>query len=307
MNRSCMERFFLYLYFSQQNSMKKVLVTGGYGQLAQCIKEIIDKNPLKDYDFIFKDKDSFDLFNFKIIEDYFSTNKVHAVINCAAYTAVDKAEDDVENAFKVNADAVGYLAKECAKQNAIFIHISTDYVFDGNASQALQEDDLTNPQNVYGKSKLEGERLALDYNPSSIIIRTAWVYSQYGKNFLKTMLHLFDEKDEISVVEDQLGTPTNANDIAKAILKILFSENKKPGIFNFTNAGQASWFDFANEIKKQTGAQIKINPISTAAYPTPAKRPKFSVLDNQKIIKTYQVKQSEWKDALHEVLQKISN
>lgn len=300
-----MERFF-YLYILRENSMKKVLVTGSNGQLAQCIKEITHKNPLKNYDFIFKDKDNFDLSNFIFIKDYFSKNNVHAVINCAAYTAVDQAENDIENAFKVNADAVGCLAKECAKQNAIFIHISTDYVFDGRASKPLLEDDLANPQNIYGKSKLEGELLAFENNPNSIIIRTAWVYSQYGKNFLKTMLHLFSEKEEISVINDQLGTPTNANDIARAILKILFSENRKAGIFNFTNAGEATWFDFAQEIKNQTGAKIKINPIPSSAYPTPAKRPKFSVLNNQKIIEIYQVLQPNWKEALHEVLKKIS-
>lgn len=282
--------------------MKRVLVTGANGQLAQCLKDAVANLDAKDYQFLFLNRDQFDIANPTLVESWFFSNRIDCVVNCAAYTAVDLAEKEVEKAFQANADAVGLLAKETAEQNADFIHVSTDYVFNGMANSPFAEDDLTQPLNVYGKSKLEGERLAMENNSKTVIVRTAWVYSKYGKNFLKTMLRLFNEKEEISVVNDQHGTPTNANDIARAILKIIQTKKKTPGIFHFTNAGETTWFGFAEAIKQLTHSKIKINPIPSSAYPTPAQRPQYSVLDTTKIQEVYGVEVPEWKASLEEVL-----
>lgn len=284
--------------------MKRIMVTGANGQLAQCLKDEVSHLDSKAFQFIFMDREQFDLSNPALIESWFFSNSVNCVVNCAAYTAVDLAEKEVEHAFQINADAVGLLAKECREQGADFIHISTDYVFNGMAVEPFTENDPTEPMNVYGKSKLEGERLAMENNPETVIIRTAWVYSQYGKNFLKTMLRLFKEKDEISVVNDQSGTPTNANDIAKAIVKVIQTK-KKPGIYHFTNGGETTWFGFAKKIKELTDSDIKISPISSLQYPTPAERPKFSVLNTSKIREVYGVEMRNWEDSLAELIQKF--
>lgn len=282
--------------------MKKVLVTGANGQLGTCLQDAAKALNSAEYQFLFVDKEHFDIANPDMVESYFFSNQVDCVVNCAAYTAVDNAEKEVEKAFQVNADAVGLLAKECAEQKADFVHISTDYVFNGMSLGPFTEEDTTQPINVYGKSKLEGERLALESNPNTIILRTAWVYSQYGKNFLKTMLRLFAEKDEISVVNDQCGTPTNANDIAQTILQIIQTEKKTPGVFHFTNSGPTNWFEFAEAIKELTNSDIQIHPIPTKAYPTPARRPKYSVLDTTKIQEVYGVEVRDWRESLKEVL-----
>lgn len=282
--------------------MKKILITGADGQLGKCLKDIANKLPKDTYSFLFMNHNQFDINNSDLVESYFFSNKIDCLINCAAYTAVDEAERKVEKAFQINADSVGLLAKECAEQNANFIHISTDYVFNGIANESFTEEVLPQPINVYGKSKLEGERLALENNPKTIIIRTAWLYSQYGNNFLKTMLKLFQEKEEINVVNDQKGTPTNANDLAKAIIKIIKNNDKKYGIFHFTNSGETNWFEFANAIKNLTKSEIKINPIHSSAYPTLAKRPLYSVLNTEKIKTKYKVKTPEWKVSLKELL-----
>lgn len=282
--------------------MKKILVTGADGQLGKCLKDVAKELPKDKYSFLFMNHSQFDINNSDLIQSYFFSNKIDCLINCAAYTAVDEAERKAEKAFQINADAVGLLAKECAEQNADFIHISTDYVFNGMANEAFTEEDLTQPINVYGKSKLEGERLALENNPNTIIIRTAWLYSQYGSNFLKTMLKLFQEKKEISVVNDQKGTPTNANDLAKAIIKIIENPDKKYGVFHFTNSGEANWFEFANAIKNLTKSKIKINPVPSSAYPTLAQRPLYSVLNTEKIKTQYKVETPEWKESLKELL-----
>lgn len=282
--------------------MKKILITGADGQLGKCLKDVAKELPKDKYSFLFMNHNQFDINNSDLIQSYFFSNKIDCLINCAAYTAVDEAERKAEKAFQINADAVGLLANECAEQNADFIHISTDYVFNGMTNEAFTEEDLTQPINVYGKSKLEGERLALENNPNTIIIRTAWLYSQYGSNFLKTMLKLFKEKKEISVVNDQKGTPTNANDLAKAIIKIIKNPDKKYGVFHFTNSGEANWFEFAKAIKDLTKSEIKINPVPSSAYPTLAQRPLYSVLNTEKIKTQYKVETPEWKESLKELL-----
>lgn len=285
--------------------MKKILVTGANGQLAQCLKDASESLDKNNYVFLFLNREQFDVSNKDLIESYFFSNKVDFVVNCAAYTAVDKAEEEVEKAFRINADAVGDLARECAEQGADFVHISTDYVFNGLSSIPFTEEDSPQPINVYGKSKLEGERLAMENHPKAIIIRTSWVYSQYGNNFMKTMLRLFAERDELSIVSDQKGTPTNANDIANAILKIIQTENKTPGIYHFTNAGETTWFNFAEAIKELSNSNVNLKPIPTSAYPTPAKRPQYSVLDITKIQEIYGVEVIDWKESLKELINKM--
>lgn len=279
--------------------MKRILVTGANGQLGKCLRDAAQKLDKKDYQFLFMSREQLDISNSDLIESWFFTNSVDWVVNCAAYTAVDLAETEVEKCFRINADAVGVLAKECAEQGAQFIHISTDYVFNGMSKEPFTEEDFTQPINVYGKAKLEGERLALENNPKTIILRTAWVYSQYGKNFLKTMLRLFKEKEEIAVVNDQFGTPTNANDIAGIIIKIItYKKNFPKGIYHFTNQGFTTWYVFAMAIKELTNSNIQINPIPTQQFPTPAERPQYSVLDSQKLQKQLDIQIPDWKTSL---------
>ena len=226
--------------------MKKILVTGANGQLGQCLQKI--SSQFEEFEFIFTDSETLDITNKEEVNDFFWQNAPDFCINAAAYTAVDLAETDIEKAFLVNADGAENLAEACAENNAQFIHVSTDYVFDGENNLAYTEEDFTNPLGVYGASKLAGDELALEVNPCSVILRTSWVYSEFGKNFVKTMLNLFATKEELSIVADQFGQPTNANDLAEAIMKIIKSEKITPGIFNFSNLGRISWFDFAEKI-----------------------------------------------------------
>lgn len=281
----------------------KILVTGSNGQLGQCIKEI--SLNYTNLEFLFVSKDELDITNHSDVEVFFDNNKFDFVINCAAYTAVDKAESDIENAQLVNAIATKYLAQATAKQSIPFIHISTDYVFDGTISKPRTEIDQVNPINVYGQTKLEGENLAMSFNPQTIVIRTSWVYSKYGSNFVNTMLRLFLEKEEINVINDQIGSPTNAIDLAEALIKIITSEKLSFGIFNYSNEGSCSWFDFATTIKEFSESKIKINPIPTIAYPTPAKRPSFSLLDKTKIKSTYDIEIPQWNESLGIMLNKL--
>jgi dTDP-4-dehydrorhamnose reductase len=227
------------------------------------------------------------------------------LINCAAYTAVDKAEQEPLLARQVNAEAVGLLAAVCAANQCRFIHVSTDYVFDGTATSPYKEEDLTAPQSVYGQTKLEGERQALLANPQTVIIRTSWVYSSFGKNFVKTIIRLLQDKPQISVVKDQLGSPTFAADLANSILQIISSNNWIPGIYNYSNSGIISWYQFAEEIGKLAGSSTPIRGISTEEYPTPAKRPAWSVLDTSKIVSTYGVTIKDWKESLGQCIREI--
>ena len=285
--------------------MKKILVTGANGQLGQCLQKI--SSQFEEFEFIFTDSETLDITNKEEVNDFFWQNAPDFCINAAAYTAVDLAETDIEKAFLVNADGAENLAEACAENNAQFIHVSTDYVFDGENNLAYTEEDFTNPLGVYGASKLAGDELALEVNPCSVILRTSWVYSEFGKNFVKTMLNLFATKDELNIVADQFGQPTNANDLAEAIMKIIKSEKITPGIFNFSNLGRISWFDFAEKIAELSEAKIKLNAIETSQYPTPAKRPKNSVLDLDKISKTYAIQLKSWEESLEDCVQILQN
>lgn len=285
--------------------MKKILVTGANGQLGQCLQKI--SSQFEEFEFIFTDSETLDITNKEEVNDFFWQNAPDFCINAAAYTAVDLAETDIEKAFLVNADGTENLAEACAENNAQFIHVSTDYVFDGENNLAYTEEDFTNPLGVYGASKLAGDELALEVNPCSVILRTSWVYSEFGKNFVKTMLSLFATKEELNIVADQFGQPTNANDLAEAIMKIIKSEKITPGIFNFSNLGRISWFDFAEKIAELSDAKIKLNAIETSQYPTPAKRPKNSVLDLDKISKTYAVPLKPWEESLKDCVQILQN
>ena len=282
---------------------QKILVTGANGQLGKELRQLAENYP--GYEFVFLGREDLPIHHFEMLRHYFGLYHPAFLINCAAYTAVDRAESEKDIAFQVNGEAVGVMAAVCKQFATKLIHISTDYVFDGKASQPYKESDAVNPQSVYGTSKLEGERQALLYNPETLIIRTSWVYSEYGKNFVKTMLKLMAEKDVIQVVNDQFGSPTYAADLAAVILQIIGSYKWEPGIYHYSNEGVISWFDFATEIAKYTGRNCKVNPIRTSAYPTPAKRPGWSVLDHQKIMEVYEIAARPWKESLHACLERL--
>ncbi len=283
--------------------MKRILVTGANGQLGQSILE--QSKNYKEIECFFVTRNELDITNEELINHYFEDKSFDFVVNCAAYTAVDKAEDDQENAYLVNAKATELLSKITHQKGIPFIHISTDYVFDGTEAQPRLETDQTNPIGVYGQTKLDGENLALENNPKTIILRTAWVYSRFGNNFVKTMLRLFNDKDSISVVADQIGSPTNAIDLADAILTIISKDDLTYGIFNYSNEGECSWFEFAQKIKEFSNSTIEINPVPTSAYPTKAKRPAYSLLDKSKIKEVYQLDIPTWEDSLKEELKHL--
>lgn len=283
--------------------MRNVLVTGGSGQLGSAIKSI--KDHFKELNFFFKSSNELDVTSRSAIENILDERQYDIIVNTAAYTAVDKAESEYENAQKINATAVKYLAETAFNRGITLIHISTDYVFDGIESKARLETDQTNPIGVYGQTKLEGEELALKANPKTIIIRTSWVYSEFGSNFVKTMLRLFNEKKEISVINDQTGSPTNANDLAKVIGVIASANELVYGIFNYSNEGQCSWFEFANKIKDLVHSTIEIKPISSTQYVTAAKRPAYSLLNKGKIKDIYELEIPHWITSLEEALGKM--
>ena len=281
--------------------MMNVLVTGSNGQLASCIKDLA-----KQYDglnFIYTDYKELDICDLNQVNTFFKSNKkIDYCINCAAYTAVDKAESDVEKAFEINANGAKNLAIACREFDAILIQISTDFVFDGEKKEPYTETDVAKPISVYGASKLQGEIEIKQTLETYFILRTSWLYSEHGTNFMKTMLRLAETRDEISVVSDQIGTPTYAGDLADVILKIISSKNTNFGLYHYSNEGVASWYDFAKAIFEAVNLKTKINPIETAGYPTPAKRPVFSVMDKTKIKNQLNIEIPFWSKSLSKAL-----
>lgn len=281
--------------------MIKALVTGGNGQLAQSLKDVVNHQDELDVDF--QDLPDLDITNKQQLESYFSNNELDYCINCAAYTAVDLAEEQSELAYAVNAEGPKNIAMLCLKYNIKLIHISTDFVFDGQQRTPYSETDAPNPLSVYGASKLQGERNVQDVMENYFIVRTSWLYSEYGKNFMKTMLKLSETRDQISVVSDQIGSPTYAGDLAEGLIKIVLSSSISYGIYHYSNGGIVSWYDFAVEIFKQFGKTIEVKPIKTKDYPTAAKRPKYSVLETTKIENNFDCLSKKWYINLNHISQ----
>ncbi|NJB72650.1 dTDP-4-dehydrorhamnose reductase [Saonia flava] len=287
--------------------MRTILVTGGNGQLGSEIQEL---QPFyTNYNFFFTDIAELDITDHIAVEKFVEANKINIIINCAAYTVVDNAEKDYERANAINHLSAKNFAQIAKTKKIELVHISTDYVFDGSSKKPYTEKDVPSPQSVYGRTKLDGENAILKRNPkNSVIIRTSWVYSSYGSNFVKTMLRLGKEGHELSVVGDQMGSPTYARDLAKTILEILPKiKNTGVELYHYTNEGACSWYDFAKTIFRIKGMPIKVNSIQTWQYPTPAKRPNYSVLDSSKIKNTFALDIRYWKDALEECLEKIGS
>lgn len=284
-------------------ALPTILVTGANGQLGKEMKQLESAYP--GFRFIFLSREDMPVHHFELVRNVFKGYQPQYLVNCAAYTAVDKAESEKELAFQVNGEAVGVMAALCKEYGTKFIHISTDYVFDGNGTTPYATDAPTNPQSVYGASKLKGEQEAMQYNPESIIIRTSWVYSEFGKNFVKTMRKLMSEREELNVVSDQIGSPTYAADLAQMIMQIIAGGNWVPGMYHFSNSGVISWYDFAVAIRDLSGLQCRIQPIPSSQYPTPAKRPAYSVMDTSSIFSTFHATPRNWKDSLRDCLTKL--
>jgi len=287
-----------------EKKIYRVAVTGSTGQLGRELALVAGDHPK--FQFIFLSRQEFPLDDQARMKDWLEKNPVDIFIHTAAYTSVDKAESEKERAFLVNASASGLIASHLLKNNSRLIYISTDYVFDGTSSSPLSEHAPTNPVNWYGSTKLEGERLVLQHNPNSQVIRTSWVFSAYGHNFVKTMMRLMRTGSSVRVVDDQIGSPTYAGDLAEAIMQILDSEHFVPGLLHYCNEGRASWFTFATEIKKLSGINCDIIPISSSGFPTVAKRPAYSLMDNSKIKKVYGLSIPNWKTSLASCIQKIN-
>jgi dTDP-4-dehydrorhamnose reductase len=283
-----------------------ILVTGKNGQLGSELQALEHQYP--QYSFLFTDVEDLDITSSEAVDQFFDENNINAVINCAAYTAVDKAESEPELANAVNHLGVWYLAEACKAHGVKMVHISTDYVFDGRATRPYREDDTPNPQSVYGQSKLDGELALKAVNPeNSVMVRTAWVYSRYGHNFVKTMLRLGQERDQLKVVADQVGAPTYAGDLAKVVLDMLpHLENIQVETYHYTNAGTCSWYEFAKAIFEIKDISCHVEAIATSDYPTPAKRPSYSVLNTTKIKDGFQLQVPHWRHSLEQCLKTMS-
>lgn len=283
--------------------MKNILITGANGQLGNEMRELAKNSS---FSFTFTDIAELDITNIDAIDALFQQTKFDFIVNCAAYTNVNKAESEEDLALKINAVAPENLAKIANKYHCKFIHISTDYVFDGSHCQPYVESDEVCPQSAYGRTKLKGEQLAMQANSNTVIIRTAWLYSTFGNNFVKTMMKYGQEKDTLTVVFDQIGSPTYAGDLAQAIYSIVEAETFVPGIYHFSNEGVCSWYDFTKEILQLANIQCDVQPIESKDFPSPAKRPFYSVLNKRKIKETYKITIPYWKDSLAKCIQNLS-
>ena len=283
-----------------------ILVTGAEGQLGKELQQLSNHYS---YNFLFTSKKDLSIDNFKTTKNFFEKHQIDFCINCAAYTAVDKAESEKERAFAINAEAVGNFATICNEHQTRLIHISTDYVFNGASTVPYKEDDAVDPIGIYGASKLKGEELAFNNNPSTLIIRTSWVYSSFGNNFVKTMIRLMNEKESVNVIDDQYGCPTYATDLAAVIMKIIdeSSANNLSGRFNYCNEGITTWYKFALAIKELTKSNCIVNPISASQYTTAAKRPMYSVLDTNKIKKSLGITIPYWMHSLQKCLEALGH
>lgn len=283
----------------------RILITGSKGQLGNEIRVLADDYP--DFDFLYTDVDELDITDHLKVEAYFVSNQPQVIINCAAYTAVDKAESDELTAFLINTTAVENLARSAAGIGALMVHVSTDYVFNGKSFLPYCETDQTDPQSVYGRSKLAGEDAVCKYANKAVILRTSWLYSAFGNNFVKTMIRYGKERGKLNVVFDQVGTPTYAKDLAKAILDIipLALQYSGTNLFHYSNEGVASWYDFAKTVIAFSGISCEIKPILTKDYPLPAPRPCFSVLDKSKIKAMYKIKIPYWSDSVKDCIQRL--
>ena len=283
--------------------MKNILITGANGQLGNEMRVLSVAYP--EYTYFFTDVAELNICDKQAVLDFVKANDIHVIVNCAAYTAVDKAEENVELCTMLNADAVSYLAEAAEANQAEFIQISTDYVFDGTAHVPYKETEPTCPNSVYGSTKLAGERNALTRCSRAMIIRTAWLYSTFGNNFVKTMIGLGKERESLGVIFDQVGTPTYARDLASAIF-VAIRQGVEPGIYHFSNEGVCSWYDFTKAIHRLAGiTACRVNPLHTEEYPTPAKRPHYSVLDKTKIKNTYHIEIPHWMDSLQSCIAEL--
>ena len=281
----------------------KIVVLGASGQLGSCLKKISAERNLTDISF--PSEEQANILDKGLLDKLFSAEKPQYVINCAAYTAVDKAEDDVDTCRKVNRDGAAYIAEVCKKHQAALIHISTDFVFKGDVPKLLSETDPAEPENIYGLTKLEGEAAIAEILPEYYTIRTSWLYSEFGNNFVKTMLRLGRERDQLGVIVDQVGSPTYAIDLANVILDIVDSGNKAYGIYHYSNEGVTSWYDFAKAVFDISNTQVTLNPVKTSEYVTKAVRPAYSVMDKTKIKNTFSIQIPNWRDSLRVCLDRI--
>ena len=281
-----------------------ILVTGGNGQLGCALRLASAKSSHR---YIFTDIEELDITSKTAVEEFVAKNSIKAIVNCAAYTAVDMAEDNEALADSINHKAVAILAEVCASHNATLVHISTDYIFDGKATTPYKEEDTPAPLSAYGRTKLAGERAIADVGCHAIVLRTAWLYSEFGRNFVKTMRELMSSRPEIKVVADQVGTPTYAGDLANAIVEIIESNQlSKDGTYHYTNNGECSWYYFACEIAKQSNLRnCNITPCTTAEYPTKATRPQYSILNKSKFSATFGIRIPEWQESLAECIKKF--
>ena len=283
----------------------KILVFGGLGQLGQCLKKVANSREIGGL--VYLDEKEGNILDINLLSDLFAKHQPKYIINCAAYTAVDKAEDEIDLARLINKTGVENVAKVCKEYNSILIHISTDFVFEGNTAKALNEEDTTAPISIYGLTKLEGELAVAVATENYFTIRTSWLYSEFANNFVKTMLRLGSERQELGIIVDQVGSPTYAIDLAGCVLDIIQSKSTAYGLYHYSNEGVTSWFDFAKAIFELASYSVKIKPIKTIEYPTKAARPFFSVMDKSKIKNTLAIEIPYWRDSLVNCITEIKS